>query len=235
MSRVGYEQVGVAMTCRGFEEYLLMFNLKEKELPKGRVLDVAAGGSSFTAEARSRGYDAYAADPRYSRNAEEWIAEAAGEIIASTAKLEKLRDQFNWDYYGSPEMHHKGRAASLERFKQHARSAEGAACYQEGKLPNLPYEDNSFSLVLCSHFLFLYSEQFGLNFHIESVAELMRVTKPGGEIRIYPLIGLNWEPYAELEQLLSAVHDRGGRTSLQPSNLPFIPGSTHYLQIICFD
>jgi hypothetical protein len=54
-------------------------------------------------------------------------------------------------------------------------------------LPILPFADSSFDLALCSHFLFLYSEQLGEAFHVESVAELCRVAT---EVRLFPLLQL---------------------------------------------
>ena len=61
----GYEQIGVAVTCRSFEEYVRMFDLRENELERA-MLDIA-GGSVFLYGGRdcTRDLDAYAADPRY--------------------------------------------------------------------------------------------------------------------------------------------------------------------------
>ncbi|GMK45655.1 hypothetical protein PghCCS26_27830 [Paenibacillus glycanilyticus] len=234
MSKQVYEQVGVAMTCRGFDEYARMFELTERELAKGKVLDVAGGGSSFTADAVSRGYDATAADPRYALDTVAWLEEAAAEIETSTAKLDKLREHFDWSYYGSLEQHREGRLQSLERFRMHLQSVEGRSRYAAGSLPELPFEDYAFSLVLCSHFLFLYAEQFGFEFHKQSLLELMRVCKPGGEVRVYPLYSLGWKPYERMDELLAAVRANGGEPELMASGLPFIPGSSQFLRIaIC--
>lgn len=234
MSKQVYEQVGVAMTCRGFDEYARMFDLTERLLAKGKVLDVAGGGSSFTADAGSRGYDATAADPRYVQDTGAWLEEAAAEIEASTAKLDKLREHFDWSYYGSLEQHREGRVQSLERFRVHLQSTEGRSRYVAGSLPELPFEDNTFSLVLCSHFLFLYAGQFGFEFHKQSLLELMRVCKPGGQVRVYPLYSLGWKPYERMDELLDAVLANGGEPELLTSKLPFIPGSSQFLRIaIC--
>lgn len=226
-----YEQAGVAMTCRGFEEYVAMFDLSEGELARGPILDVAGGGSSFTAEARGRGIEAFAVDPRYAGDVQSWVQEARTEINVSTAKLDGLKERFDWSYYGSLENHRMGREQSLVKFAAHAASDEGGRCYSGGALPKLPYADGSFSLVLCSHFLFLYAEQFGYTFHADSVRELMRVCKPGGIVRIYPLISLHWKPYEGLNELMDQVKAEGGIPSIRESRLPFIPGSNHMLDI----
>ncbi|WP_424766771.1 class I SAM-dependent methyltransferase [Paenibacillus sp. sgz302251] len=232
MSKQVYEQIGVAMTCRSFEEYVRMFDLTEADLTGGKLLDVAGGGSSFTADASARGIAAVAVDPRYGAGAQQLVAEAAKEIESSTAKLAMLMDRFNWSYYGSLENHRQGRMASLDRFSKHICHDTEQSCYVQGKLPELPFENDQFSLVLCSHFLFLYASQFGPDFHEQSVKELMRICKPGGQIRIYPLISLSWEPYPELKQLLEIIEENGGVPELLPSNLPFIPGSNRFLNIL---
>lgn len=225
LSKMFYDQVGVAMTCRGYEEYKAMFGLTEAELSAEPILDVAAGGSSFTAEARGCGFEAVAVDPRYNGNVLAWVEEAREEIESSTAKLDALKDRFDWSYYGSIDQHRRGREASLSKFASHVQSPSGALCYKGGSLPSLPFEDDEFAFVLCSHFLFLYAEQFGHSFHEESLRELMRVCKPGGTVRIYPLISLHWKPYEKLGDLMEMIRREGGSPALKSSGLPFIPGS----------
>lgn len=226
-----YEQIGVAMTCRSFDEYLHMFDLTPIELDRGKILDVAAGGSSFTAEATMRGYEAIAVDPRYANDVEQWIIEAGEEIDVSTAKLDKLKASFDWSYYGSVDRHRSGRELSLTKFSEHLDTVEGSGCYKAGLLPELPFEDKSFSLVLCSHFLFLYAEQFGFEFHKQSVLELMRLCQSDGEVRIYPLISLKWDTFGSLDELMDIIIQHGGKPEVMPSKLPFIPGSDKYLRI----
>lgn len=232
MNASHYEQIGVAMTCRGFEEYRLMFDLSDEDLQAGPVLDVAAGGSSFTADARARGLEAFAVDPRYVGDAAGWVREAREEIAVSTAKLEGLREKFDWSYYGDVNRHRQGREQSLDRFAAHMADPSGKQTYIAGQFPELPFEDRQFALVLCSHFLFLYAEQFGFDFHRASLLELIRICKPGGQIRIYPLLSLRWDPYPRLEELLETVREAGCRVELRPSRLPFIPGSDRFVQIV---
>ncbi|MFD1953435.1 class I SAM-dependent methyltransferase [Paenibacillus thailandensis] len=225
-----YEQIGVAMTCRSYEEYVRMFDLQEEELSAGPILDIAAGGSSFTAEVAAWG-EAYAADPRYGNKLDDWVREAAEEIEVSTSKLEQLTDVYDWSYYGDPVRHRERRLRSLAEFEAHIRSRDGRSRYVEGSLPQLPFEAGRFSLVLCSHFLFLYSEQFDERFHIESVLEMMRLCRPGGFVKIYPIVSFRTEPYPGMEKLLKTIIQAGGKPEFMLSRLPFIPGSLHYLRI----
>ncbi len=48
-----YEQIGVAMTCRSYEEYERMFACDFGGSKLGAILDIAGGASSFTADARA--------------------------------------------------------------------------------------------------------------------------------------------------------------------------------------
>ncbi|WP_258171160.1 class I SAM-dependent methyltransferase [Paenibacillus sp. R14(2021)] len=221
----GYEQIGVAVTCRSFEEYVRMFDLQENELI-GRLLDIAGGASSFTADAAAKGLDAYAADPRFVYDHEQLTNEAKQEIADSSAKLQRLSGKFDLSYYGSMANHRAGREASLQRFAAHyADASVRAERYLAGKLPNLPFADAQFDVVFCSHFLFLYEEQFDYAFHRHALFEMMRICKPGGCIRIYPVVTLQWKPYTYMEELLQAIRERGGSPGFFRSKLPFIPGS----------
>jgi hypothetical protein len=59
--------------------------------------------------------------------------------------------------------------------------------YVTAAAPSLPFADASFDLAVSSHFLFLYSQQLGLQFHQEAVLELCRVAD---EVRIFPILAL---------------------------------------------
>lgn len=54
-------------------------------------------------------------------------------------------------------------------------------------LPRLPFADHSFDLALCANFLFLYSSQHDLDFHVQALLELVRVAR---EVRVFPLMEL---------------------------------------------
>ncbi|WP_314001689.1 class I SAM-dependent methyltransferase [uncultured Paenibacillus sp.] len=228
-----YEQSGVAVTCRGYEEYVRMFDLGESELSKGDILDVAAGASSFTADGRVRGLRTFAADPRYAKSPEALTGEAREEIAVSTAKLEGLKELFDYSYYGSLDNHRAMREASLGRFAEDYGRSDRGDRYFAASLPALPFEDGRFGLVLCSHFLFLYGEQFGYDFHRDAALELLRVCKPGGQVRIYPLSTLGFRRYPDLGRLMEHLSVLGYACGRTETRLPFIPGSSEILTIGC--
>jgi hypothetical protein len=208
-----------------------MFMLHTEDLIGGCVLDVAGGASSFTADARRLGIFAEAADPLYDKSSEEIAVHGFQEIDVVAAKMEKLKDVYDWSYYGSVERHKAGRIAALERFLQDYENREETKRYHQASLPSLPFDDNSFELVLCSHFLFLYEEQFDFDFHLAAVGELLRVCKPGGEVRIYPLLSFKTAEYSRLPDLIHALGLNGNFAQKRDANLPFLPNSHQFLSI----
>lgn len=226
-----YEQVGVAMTCRSYQEYMDMFSLTTELLGRGPILDVGAGASSFTAGASRLGYMATAVDPLYEMDSQEIYARGKHEIIESTEKLARIASTLRWDYYGSLDKHQQNREASLEHFIQAFRADETKERYVSALLPDLPFANDTFSLVIGSHFLFLYHQQFDQSFHINALTELVRVCAPGGQIRLYPTVGLDQQPYPHMEALMDRMEHLGCEASLMPTSFRFLQGAEHFLQI----
>jgi ubiquinone/menaquinone biosynthesis C-methylase UbiE len=101
--------------------------------------------------------------------------------------------------------------------------------YEEASLPRLPFADNSFDLVLCSHFLFCYADRFELPFHLEALTELIRVSK--SQVRIYPLadyLGNRPEWFADVLAWLTA---RGHRATVYPVDFRVMRNCTEMLLI----
>lgn len=226
-----YPQVGVASTSRSFEEYCAMFNLQDNVLINGPVLDVAGGASSFTSQLQARGVKAMAVDPFYKGLTEDVIAAAHKEIEVSSAKLAANSGAYDWSYYGSPELHRENRERSLALFAEDFRSQDASNRYYCASLPDLPFEDNTFGLVVCSHFLFLYADSFGEKFHADSIAEMLRVLKPGGELRLYPLISLKWEECPYIPQLLQQLKG-AAEVEYIATGLPFMPVPSSLLRLV---
>jgi SAM-dependent methyltransferase len=232
MSQVSlYEQIGVAMTCRSYEEYEKMFSLEDSLLKEGKILDLAAGASSFIAKANMKGYDAVAVDPLYILTLEEMKIHGQKEMKAATEKLAKNPHLFVWEDYKNLEHHDQIREKSFQLFLEQYRKDEKKKQYIPGSLPSLPFKDEAFSLVLCNHFLFLYQEQFDYQFHLEAIQEMIRVTKKGGTIRIYPLVGFKDEEYPYLDSLLETLNNGEVIAEKTKTEFRFLPSATHYLSI----
>lgn len=227
-----YPQAGVASTSRDFEEYIAMFDLKEDDLRKGRVLDVAAGGASFTAAMADRGLSSVAVDPFYAGDREAALSVAGNEIAVSSAKLAAMAEQYDWTFYGSPDGHRARRERSFARFAADFTAPGAGERYVAASLPGLPFADGTFSLVLCSHFLFLYGDNpaFDTAFHSAALKELLRVARPGGEVRIYPLVTLRWETYTDLDRVMDGIREEAD-VQVAESKLRFIPVGSPFLKL----
>ncbi|MCM3635107.1 methyltransferase domain-containing protein [Paenibacillus camelliae] len=227
-----YDQQGVAMTCRSFKEYCRMF-LLEDELPRhGKVLDVASGASSFTAELCERGYEAYACDPLYKLTPNAMQKHGLAEHELASAKLSAKQHAFVWKDYASLQEHDELRQASLQQFIAHYRNNSAHSRYVVGALPKLPFPDHTFELVCCNHFLFLYQEQFDENFHLEALLEMLRVTKQGGRIVVYPLVGFRNEIYPKLPLLIERLQEQHAEVRLRSTTFRFLPAADRFLEII---
>ena len=120
-------------------------------------------------------------------------AAAIRERIAATYEqmMEQARmnrERFVWDAIPSVEELGRVRTEAMEEFLGDFELGKGQGRYVDGELPVLAHSDQSFDLALCSHFLFLYTEQLSEEFHRAAVRELCRVAR---EVRIFPLLALD--------------------------------------------
>jgi hypothetical protein len=171
------------ITARSFEEYRAMFAITDTDLT-GAVLDCPGGGSSFTARANAAGMMALAADPVYARPAEQAGRLAVAETQRGSAHTAAGADRYVWDFYGDIDGHAVVRRASAEIFAGDIVAHPDR--YVPAVLPDLPFADDQFDLVLSSHFLFTYADRLDARFHLAALRELYRVTR--GEVRIFPLL-----------------------------------------------
>ena len=99
----------------------------------------------------------------------------------------KNKDEFLWENISSVEELGRIRMAAMASFLKDFAKGKAEGRYQTGSLPQLPFNDKEFDLALCSHFLFLYSEQLSEEFHLASIRELCRVAQ---EVRVFPILEL---------------------------------------------
>lgn len=95
-------------------------------------------------------------------------------------------------------------------------------------MPALPFADRSFGLALCSHFLFLYTANLSLQFHLDAVQEMMRVAD---EARIFPLLDADAQPSAYLDDVLSFCARSGWTARVVAVDYEFQKGGNQVLQI----
>ena len=169
---------------RTWLEYLKMFDLSSEELAGGKILDCAAGASSFTAEMSKRGFDVTAVDILYNEDPDVLCDKCRYHMKILVEGLGSV-DHFVWSFFKDLEDLKDQRNQACREFIIDYRNQMGRK-YIAADLTRLPFEDNRFSMVLCSHLLFIYDHRLDYEFHLNSIKEMLRVTSR--ELRIYPLV-----------------------------------------------
>ncbi|WP_344344404.1 class I SAM-dependent methyltransferase [Kitasatospora putterlickiae] len=90
--------------------------------------------------------------------------------------------------------------------------------YVAAALPRLPFADGAFALTLSGYLVFAYPELFGPERQLAALAELVRVTAPGGEVRVHPLYDGEGRRTAGLDAVRRALGER--RTASEIRVLP---------------
>lgn len=100
--------------------------------------------------------------------------------------------------------------------------------YIAGELPHLDIEDDQYDIALSSHFLFLYSDNLSLDFHIHSIKEMLRISK---EVRIFPILDYNSEISIHYEGVREYFEREGYRVECQITQYEFQKGGNKMLKI----
>ncbi len=184
---------------RNYDEYIRMFDLGENEL-KLKILGCGDGPASFNYECNRRGGNVVSIDPIYNLSKgeiQERIAETYHDVLTQT---EKNMDKFRWDVIKSVAELGNIRMYAMEIFLEAYEQGRIDKKYIPASLPDLPFMDNEFDISLCSHFLFLYTDNLSYNFHFDAIKEMLRVSK---EVRIFPLLDANADKSPYVERILS--------------------------------
>jgi hypothetical protein len=213
----------VSFFGRTLDEYTRFFALDPAALRRRAVLDVAAGPSSFTAEACRRGVDAVAVDPLYSRPVAGLRDQIGRDYERMFAQIRAKPRLFRLKAFPSLEAAEADRRAAAQRFLADYETHEAHGRYLGASLPRLPFLDGAFDLVLCAHLLFLHGRRFDFGWHVAACRELARVS--GGEVRIHPVCGADGRPYPELEHLRRELLTCGITSEVVKTDYEFFAGS----------
>ncbi|MEB3341549.1 SAM-dependent methyltransferase [Okeania sp.] len=212
---------------RNIDEYISMFDLTstEKNLT---ILDCAGGPSSFNYEMTLQGYNIISCDPIYQFTADEIYRRIQEVYQYIVDEVKENYDTFVWQNFQSPEDLGKVRIVAMEKFLQDFSTGVQQKRYLTAELPNLPFEDNKFDLALCSHFLFLYSDQFSVEFHLESILEMCRVAK---EVRIFPLLKMSGEISPLVMPIIAKLSTKGYQAEIKQVDYEFQKGGNQMISI----
>jgi hypothetical protein len=183
---------------RNLNEYKSMFNLTESDLCKN-IVSVGDGPASFNFELTQQNKTIISFDPIYRFSVEE-IAKRIDET--KDIVIEQIKnnlDNFVWDTIKSVDELKQIRMSAMDCFLQDFEIGKKQGRYVNHEMPNPSYfDDLTFDLGLSSHFLILYA-QLGLDFHISSITEMLRIAK---EIRIFPLLNLDSKKSELLDDII---------------------------------
>ncbi len=186
---------------RSFDEYLDMFDLSEEDLARD-IVGVGDGPASFNVQMYHRGTPIISVDPIYRYSETELrqrIQETYEDVIA---QARRNRDKFVWTKFASIDELAEVRMQAMDDFCRDFETGKQQGRYIDASLPNLPFPDRHFDLVLSAHFLFFYSANRDLEFHFNAVRELLRI---GTEVRIFPIVDVNSNPSPFLSPVINEL------------------------------
>ncbi|MCL7488382.1 MAG: hypothetical protein M8357_09450 [Desulfobulbaceae bacterium] len=134
------------------DEYIAMFDLSAQDLAS-RILSCADGPAGFNAEMRAAGRTVFLVDPVYQFNAEEIRDRIDAVYPTVMEQLDQNLDDYVWTRIPPPDALGKLRLETMEKFLADFSGGKKEGRYRPGCLPALPFEDQAFDIVLCSHFL----------------------------------------------------------------------------------
>ncbi len=202
---MGMKLNSVVPLGRSFDEYRLMFNLSKQDLDKN-IIGLGDGPASFNAEMHAMGKEVISIDPIYMFSAKD-IQHKFEKVVNNI--IEQVRNtpgDWTWTYHMSPEDLKQHRSEALTKFVADFERGKKDGRYQTGELPSLGFQDGTFEIALCSHFLFLYSEHYDYNFHKAAVYEMLRIAD---EVRIFPLLDLMLKRSPYVERLIEELQRDG--------------------------
>jgi hypothetical protein len=212
---------------RSLDEYHRMFALTEADIEKS-ILGVTDGPASFNAEMHSLGKQAVSVDPLYAFRGEDIQKQFNSVIDNIIAQVYATPDNWVWGYHHSPRQLRAHRIQVMNTFVSDYAAGKLEGRYLVDKLPHLDFTDNQFDLALCSHFLFLYSEQYSYGFHHAAVLEMLRVAR---EVRIFPLLTLMLEKSPHLLPLVQDLEAQGYSVTIQKVDYELQKGGDELLKV----
>ena len=213
---------------RTFDEYAAMFSLDDADRSRS-ILGCCDGPASFNAEALQRNVKVVSVDPLYQFSVPQIRKRIAETAPAIAGQLRSHAGDLVWNYFKSPEELVAARMRAMQIFLGDLADGLEQGRYVPAQLPDLPFFDATFDLALCSHFLFLHSEEYDAQFHIRAVEELCRISH---EVRIFPLLELSGAPSRHLQAVTEALSAGGRTVTVEPVHYELQKGGNRMMRVL---
>lgn len=172
---------------RTLTEYQKMFGLTPADLNLN-FLSVGDGPASFNAELTHMQGSVTSIDPVYQFSRveiEQRIIETKTEVIE---QMTTNYDKFVWNEIKTIDDLISIRMNAMKNFLADFEKGKQEGRYVTHIMPDkTPYRDQQFDIGVSSHFLLLYAN-LGVDFHIATIQEMLRVCK---QVRIFPVLNLD--------------------------------------------
>lgn len=165
----------------------------------------------------------------YDLTVDELLEKGKKDIQHVFEKFDEVNHLYVWKYYKDKKEVMTLRTKALEVFANDFPNGFKEGRYRYAALPHLSFPDKSFHLVLSSNFLFLYGDRLDLDFHETCIKELLRVCS--GEVRIFPLVGLDAKPYPYLDKILSFLDSDDIKMEIVKVPFEFQKGANEMLRL----
>ena len=212
---------------RSLDEYIKMFSLTDADLDK-RILGVGDGPASFNAEATQLGYTVTSIDPIYQFSSAEILARFNAVVDDIINQVKASPDDWVWSYHKSSDDLRQNRVNAITKFIHDYEAGKAEGRYLRDALPHLKLPEQVYDLALCSHFLFLYSEQLDYQFHLDSIQNILRVSQ---EVRIFPLLTLMRQRSPYLAPVMQELADQGFTLTIKEVSYELQKGGNEMLVI----
>lgn len=212
---------------RSLAEYCAMFALSPTDMNQ-LILGCGDGPASFNYEMTALGHTVISIDPIYAFTGEQIASRVAATYPTIIEQMKQNADKYAWDFFKDADAVGQARLAAMDKFLADFAAGLAACRYRAEALPQLTFADQIFDLALCSHFLFLYSEQLSESFHLASLFELCRVAR---EVRIFPILDLSCKVSPHLEPACAQLTQAGYTVELIQVDYEIQKGGTQMLKI----
>lgn len=174
----------------GTQDYLEMFDLSQTEIEAG-ILEYGCGPSAVNSQLTSQKMKVVSCDPLFVLD-KDTLSSKTKIIFASMAdEVAQHQDQFDFREWGDFESLLAARQKGMMDFFSDYDKGKQEGRYLGVSDYHLPFEDFSFDYALSTHYFFADLDEQTVEFHLNMIRELARVSR---EVRIFPLIDREGNP-----------------------------------------